>query len=103
MAGYYDRYKEFRRDGKILKMPPITIDTYNTDLFITFDKTKMRLDNLSYKYYGDPNFGWLLMMANPQYGSLEFNIPDRVAFRIPYPLDSAILRYETKVNEYFND
>ena len=62
----------------------------------------MRLDSLSYKYYGDANFGWLLMMANPQYGSMEFDIPDRVIFRIPYPLDSAILRYETKVNEYFN-
>lgn len=101
MTNYYDRYKEFRRDGNIMKIPQITIDTYNTDLFITFDKTRMRLDSLSYKYYGDANFGWLLMMANPQYGSMEFDIPDRVIFRIPYPLDSAILRYETKVNEYF--
>ena len=46
MANYYDRYKEFRRDGNIMKIPKITIDTYNTDLFITFDKSKMRLDSL---------------------------------------------------------
>ena len=102
VANYYDRYKEFRRDGKILKMPQIKIDDYNTDLYVTFDKSRMRLDSLSYKYYGDANYGWLLMMANPQYGSLEFNIPDKVQFRIPYPLSSAILRYETAVREYFS-
>ena len=99
MANYYDRYKEFRRDGNIMKIPPITIDTYNTDLFITFDKSKMRLDSLSYKYYGDANYGWLIMMANPHLGSMEFEIPDKVLMRIPYPITTALTRYENKVNE----
>ena len=99
MANYYDRYKEFRRDGNIMKIPPITIDTYNTDLFITFDKTRMRLDSLSYKYYGDANYGWLIMMANPHLGSMEFEIPDKVLMRIPYPITTALTRYENKVNE----
>lgn len=99
---YYDRYQSFRIDGKILKIPSIKIDTANTDLYIVFDKEKMRMDTLSYRYYGVPNYGWLLLMANPQYGGLEFNIPDRVYFRIPYPLQSAIQRYETKVQDYLN-
>ena len=99
---YYDRYKAFRRDGKFVKIPNIEIDNESTDLYIVFNKSKMRLDTLSYKYYGDANYGWLLMMANPSYGSMEFEIPDNVEFRIPYPLETAIIRYETKVNEYFD-
>ena len=99
---YYDRYNSFRIDGTITKIPSIRIDTYNTDLYIIFDKNRMRLDSLSYKYYGDANYAWLLMMANPQYGSMEFDIPDKVMFRIPYPLDSALLRYEMKVKEKMN-
>lgn len=101
MAEYYDRYKSFRIDGKNLLVPTIKIDIASSDLTIVFNKSRMRLDNLSYKYYGDPNFGWLLLLANPQYGSMEYDIPDNVPFRIPYPLDSAKQRYEQKVNEYF--
>lgn len=97
---YYDRYKSFRMDGEIKKIPLIEIDKESTDLYIKFDKSKMRLDTLSYKYFGDANYGWLLMLANPQFGSMEFEIPDGVLFRIPYPLQTAILRYESNVKEY---
>lgn len=97
MANYYDRYKNFRIDGQIMKVPFTKIDYASTDLFLIFDKSKMRMDTLSYKYYGDANYGWLLMMANPQFGSMEFDIPDKVSFRIPYPLQSALNRYEEEV------
>ena len=99
MADYYDRYKDFRVDGKILKVPFTKIEHTDTDLFITFDKSRMRMDTLSYKYYGDANYGWLLMMANPQFGSMEFEIPDKVLFRIPYPLQNALTRYEEEVRK----
>ena len=103
MADYYDRYKSFRVDGNIMKIPSIKIDFASTDLNIVFNKNKMRLDSLSYKYYGDANYGWSLLMANHQYGSMEFNIPDGVMFRIPYPLQSAVQRYETKVKKYLEN
>ena len=99
MTNYYDRYQSFRIDGRILKVPFTKIRNESTDLFITFNKSRMRLDTLSYKYYGDANYGWLLMMANPQFGSMEFDIPDKVLFRIPYPLTTALTRYEEAVNE----
>jgi len=98
---YYDRYQSFRADGEIKKIPLIKIDKSSTDLYIKFDKNKMRLDSLSYKYFGDANYGWLLLLANPQFGSMEFEIPDGVLFRIPYPLQTALLSYERNVNEYF--
>ena len=40
------------------------------------------------------------MQANPQYGSLEFNIPDGARLRIPYPLDTVIARYNADVDRY---
>ena len=99
MGSYYDRYQSFRMDGDIKKVPYIKIGYENSDLVITFDKSRMRLDMLSYKYYGDANYGWLLLLANPSLGSMEFEIPDGSLFRIPYPLSSALLRYENEVEK----
>lgn len=99
---YYDRYKEFRQDGDIEVLPFIPIDRDGSDLYITYDKSKMRFDNLSYKYYGDPNYGWLILQANPQFGGWEFSIPDKVTLRIPYPLQTALTRYERNIKDVMN-
>ena len=37
------------------------------------------------------------MLANPEFGGLEFNIPDSTIIRIPFPYDSAVSRYMTQV------
>lgn len=100
---YYDRYESFRSDGNIDIVPFIEIDNISTDVVITFRKSTMRMDTLSYKYYGDPNYGWLILQANPQYGSLEFSIPDGVPLRIPYPLSTAKTRYENRIQKYKNE
>ena len=97
---YYDRYEQFRNGGVVERPPFLPIVFSDTDLLITFDKNKMRMDNLSYKYYGDANFGWLILQANPHLGGYEYNIPDGVSLRIPYPLSSAITRYERSVQNY---
>lgn len=99
---YYDRYQSFRSDGNIEIVPFIEIERYDTDIDIIFNKSSMRMDNLSYKYYGDPNYGWLIMQANPQYGSIEFMIPNGVNLRIPYPLNTAKTRYEQGIEKYRN-
>lgn len=98
MATYYDRYLKLRGNGVVGIMPQIIIEKNNSDLYITYNKNKMRFDMLSYKYYGDPNYGWLILTANPQYGSMEFEIKDGVSLRIPYPLTSAIERFENSFN-----
>lgn len=98
--GYYNRYTYFRKDGRNMVVPRITIEPMASDLVVVFDKSKMRLDNLSYKYYADPDYGWLIMLANPAAGSMEFLIPDGYRLRIPYPLSTAINRYESQVQEY---
>ena len=89
----FSRYNGYINDDGCAVMPTVRIENRSTDLTITFNKRTMRLDNLSYKYYGDPNYAWLIMLANPKYGSLEYRIPDKVSLRIPYPLDDALRRY----------
>lgn len=100
MADIYNRYEHYTQDGKCKLVPFVEIEQDSTDLIIKYEKDKMRMDMLSYKYYGDANYEWLIMQANPAYGSLEFNIPDMSNIRIPYPLTSALSRYETAIDEY---
>lgn len=100
MVTYYDRYSKFKDDGKNQIVPFIKIESSSTDITVIFQKDTMRMDTLSYKYYGDANYGWLIMMANPKFGSLEYDIPDNAVLRIPYPLSTAISRYESAVDKY---
>ncbi len=100
---YYDRYAKFREDGKIKIVPPITIQKESTDIYLLYDKNKMRLDSLSYKYYGDPDYGWLILQSNPNIPSMEYLIANGTVVRIPYPLSSAISRYEQSIEEYQNE
>jgi hypothetical protein len=41
-------------------------------------------------------------MANPEYGSMEFNIPNNAQIRIPYPLDMTIQEYEARIKKHFD-
>lgn len=103
MSEYYNRYDKFKKDGQVWsKIPFIKIKKAESDLYITFEKGKMRMDTLSYKYYGDPNYGWLILQANPELGPYEFAIGDKTTIRIPYPLDSVINRYESAANMWLN-
>ena len=96
----YDRYNKFRRDGQILHIPYIEIPIKSTDYYTYYKAGKTRLDVLSYQYYGDANYDWLILQANPEIGSLEFKIPDGTRIRIPYPLDVTISRYNADIDTY---
>lgn len=96
----YDRYSQFRQDGSISIVPFGVIPPKDTDFFEVYAKGETRLDILSYQYYNDSNYGWLIMQANPQYGSIEFEIPDGAKLRIPYPLSQTIQDYRASIEEY---
>lgn len=98
---YYDRYKYFTNEDNLKIIPFCAIPMSSTDIVITFDKSTMRMDTLSYRYYNDPNYGWLILQANPELPSMEFSIEDGVKMRIPYPLSSAIQRYEKAIQNEF--
>lgn len=94
---YYDRYSQYRENGVVRFVPFLEIPVDGSDLNIVFDKSKMRFDMLSYKYYGDANYAWLILQANPHLGGYEYAIEDGVTLRIPYPLTSALNRYELAI------
>lgn len=96
----FDRYSHFR-DGDGFKMVPFgEIPKKNTDRYEVYRRGKTRLDQVSYDYYGNSDYAWLILQANPQYGSLEFAIPDGVELRIPYPLNVSLDAYQKSIENY---
>ena len=100
MGQYFDRYKKFRQNGKINPIPGLKIPSEDTDKNVVYTLGETRLDILSQTYYNNPYHGFLIMLANPQYGGLEFNIKNNDIIRIPFPFDSAIERYLNSVETY---
>ena len=98
---YYDRYQQFRVNNQIKMLPFIKIPTLNSDIFIEYTN-RTRLDIISNAYYGSPYYGWLIMQANPQYGGLEFDIPEGSVVRVPYPLITALDAYQQQVKNPLN-
>jgi len=96
----FSRYASFKNGGKYRVVPFIKVPEMPTDCYTYYHAGRTRLDVLSYQYYGDANYGWLILQANPQYGSLEFKIADNSRLRIPYPLDNAIQGYESEIRRY---
>ena len=81
-------------------IPGITIPESSSDKYAIYKQGVTRLDKLSNEYYNNPYSGWLIMLANPQFGGLEFNIPDMTSLRIPFPFETAIGRYTTEINNH---
>ena len=100
MASYFDRYNEFRGDGNMKPVVGITIPEGPSDKQVVYKQGLSRLDKISNTYYLNPYGGWLIMLANPEFGGLEFNIPDMTLIRIPFPFDSAVSRYITQVKNH---
>ena len=100
MANYFDRYNKFRANGGMKTIPGIIIPQNSADKFAIYQQGKSRLDKISDLYYGNPYGGWLILLANPQFGGLEFNIPNQTLIRIPFPYETAIQSYITQVNNF---
>jgi hypothetical protein len=96
----YNRYSQFISDGNMSIVPFAEIYKESSDMTEIYKKGITRLDKVSYEYYGESDYAWLILQANPEYGSMEYNIPDGVELRIPYPLNSALSRYNKSINEY---
>lgn len=100
MAQYFDRYSGFRINNEIKPLPGIKIPEASTDKVVIYKEGNSRLDKISNTYYNNPYSGWLILLANPQFGGLEFNIPDSTPLRVPFPFESAVSRYSEQVKNY---
>lgn len=98
----YNRYKSFTgSDGSVKEVPFIKIPKRNTDKYTYWDSANSRMDLISYQYYGDPGYGWLILQANPTLPSLEYLIEHGERIRVPFPLDLAISQYENDIKVYY--
>ena len=97
---YYDRYQDFLIDGEFKIVPGIEIPIKTSDKYLQYKKGKDRLDKLSQEYYNSPLYGWLIMLANPLAGGIEFEIPNNFYLRIPFPLIASLQDYESGVELY---
>ena len=96
----FNRYSPFEANGIIEIVPFISIRKKETDKFIVFNNKTNRLDKISYEYYDSPDFAWLIMQANPEFGSIENFIPNGSVLRIPFPLDETLNLYIKDINSY---
>ncbi len=96
-----NRYANLIFDGTILNMPKVEIPKLSTDRYITYDANKTRLDRIAGEIYGDDSYGWLILMANPEY-FMEFDIPRNTVIRIPFPHKAAEAYFISKVLELKN-
>jgi hypothetical protein len=97
---YYNRYQLFDNGGEHKIVPGVTLPIKSSDSYFIFKKNKDRLDKLSQEYYGSPLYGWLILLANPNAGSIEFEIPDNFVLRIPFPLINSLQDYKRAVEIY---
>lgn len=96
----YNRYTDVTINGIIKPIPFIKLTEKTSDKHETYKKGITRFDSLSNKYYKDSNYGWLILQANPKFGSLEFNIEDGEDILIPYPLETSIKNYKEELTKY---
>ena len=97
---YYNRYQKFNFNGKYKPLPFIKIEPKSTDKTVLYRQTQNRMDKLSQEYYGNPYHGWLIMLANPQYGGVEESIPNNEIIRIPFPFKDSLQQYISEVQRY---
>lgn len=96
----FDRYSSFNANGKLKIVPFIKITKKGSDRYIIYNKKTMRLDKISNDFYNNPDFGWLIMQANPEYGSIENFLPDGILLRIPFPLEETLNTYLNDITKY---
>lgn len=96
----FDRYATLRNDNSVDMVPFVEIPKLDTDYFVEYRRGKNRLDVISNDYYGSPNYGWMILQANPEAGSMEFEIKDKTILRIPFPLENALTAYKKGIEKY---
>lgn len=98
---YFNRYSDFLINGQQTVVPYIPLQSKSSDKSHIYIVSQSRLDKISQQYYNSPFFGWLIMMANPQYSGLETNIPDGAVLTIPFPLVASLQDYKNSYENYF--
>jgi hypothetical protein len=98
---YYNRYQEFFVNGQQTIVPFVKLPSKPTDKRYIYRVGVSRLDKISQQFYDTPYFGWIILMANPEFGGLENNIPDGTDLIIPFPLVNSLQDYKKALDTHF--
>ena len=98
---YYNRYKDFKVNGKPTTVPLILLPKKSSDRKVVYKVGQSRLDKISQQMYDTPYFGWLILQSNPEYGGQEWNIKDGRILRIPFPLTISLQDYKSELDKHF--
>jgi len=74
--------------------PPYKILDRETDVFLTYNSAD-RLDLISNRVYGSPNYWWVILAANNYH--IEFDIEAGEVIRVPYPLADVLNEIRNQV------
>jgi hypothetical protein len=97
----YNRYTDFVINGQQTVVPYINLPSKTTDKRFIYKVGQSRLDKVSQQYYDTPVFGWLILVANSNYGGQEWNIPDGAILTIPFPLVASLQDYKNELENHF--
>jgi hypothetical protein len=93
----FNRYKLLiTPNRKMQTVPGVVISKRNTDKYVIYNYDKMRFDTISAEIYGNDLYNWVISLGNPEY-PLEFDIPNNTVIRVPFPLNDALVEYESKI------
>jgi hypothetical protein len=98
---YYNRYSNFLINGEQTVVPYVNLPSKVSDRTYIYRVAKSRLDKVSEEFYGTPYFGWLILMANPEFGGLENYIYDGAILTIPFPLIPSLQDYKGAIDNHF--
>lgn len=98
---YWNRYNTFLVNGQQTVVPYVSLPQKVSDKKYIYKVGQSRLDKVSQQYYNTPYFGWLILLANPQYGGLEWDYPDGTILTIPFPLLTSLQDYKNALDTHF--
>lgn len=86
MAMALNRYRNTTDPDAVY--PDVSISERETDLFIEYGADD-KLETVAYRVYGEPEYWWIIMLANPDY-TMEYEIEPGELIRVPFPLNSVV-------------
>lgn len=98
---YYNRYTNFLINGQQTVVPYVTLPKKTSDKTYIYKVGRSRLDKVSQEFYNTPFFGWMILLANPEFGGLENYIYDGAILTIPFPLIPSLQDYNGALENHF--
>lgn len=93
----YNFYDLLKTNDSMESMPNVDISKRETDKYVVFNSTKMRMDRLAGDLYGDETMYRIILWANPEI-DYEFDNVDDIVIRVPFPFQEVLKEVSEKIS-----